>query len=102
MASPLSPPSYIDDVLVHSKSEEQHKHYQQQDFQCLSDARLTLRATNVATLGMAQVTYFGHKFTQAGLTPDTNNKVQAVQDWPTPTNVSCMKQFLRFPSHYRC
>ena len=53
--------TYIDDVLVHSKSEEQHRHHQQQDFQCLSDAGLTLRGY------MAQVTYLGHKFTRAGL-----------------------------------
>ena len=45
-----------DDVLLHSKSEEQHKHRLQQVFQCLSDAGLTLRGYK-CTLTMAQVTY---------------------------------------------
>ena len=78
--------TYIDDVLVHSKNEEQHKHHLQKVFQHLSDAGLTLRDYK-CTLAMAQVTYLGHKFTQAGLTPDTS-EVQAVRDWPTPNNVS--------------
>ena len=49
------------------------------------------------TLAMSQVTYLGHKFTQSGLTPD-RSKIQAVQDWPTPANVS---QFLGLASCYR-
>ena len=91
--------TYTDDVLVHSKSEEQHKHHLQQVFQHLSDAGLTLTGYK-CTLAMAQVIYFGHKFTWAGLTPDTS-KVQGVRDWPTPTNVSSVKRFLGLASHYR-
>ena len=49
---------------------------------------------------MSQVTYLGHKFTQSGLTSD-EKKIQAVQEWPTPTNVSSLKQFLGFASYYR-
>ena len=89
----------IDDALVHFKSEEQYKHHLQQVFQRLSDAGLTLRGYKF-TLAMAQVTYLGHKFTQAGLTPD-KSKVQAVRDWPTPNNVSSVKQFLGLASYYR-
>ena len=91
--------TYIDDVLVHSKTEEQHKHHLQQVFQLPSDAGLTLRGYK-CTLAMAQVTYLGHKFTQAGLTPDTS-KIQAVREWPTPNNVSSVKQFLGLASYYR-
>ena len=91
--------TYIDDVLVHSQTEEQHKHHLQQVVQRLSDAGLTLRGYK-CTLAMAQVIYLGHKFTQAGLTPDTS-KIQAVREWPTPNNVSSVKQFLGLASYYR-
>ena len=91
--------TYIDDVLVHSKNQEQHKQHLQQVFQRLSDAELTLRG-HKCTLAMSQVTYLGHKFTQSGLTPD-EKKIQAVQEWPTPTNVSSLKQFLGLASYYR-
>ena len=60
--------TYIDNVLVHSKHQEQHL---QQVFQCLSDAEFTLRG-HKCTLAMLQVTYLGNKLTQSGLTPDEN------------------------------
>ena len=91
--------TYIDDVLVHSKNAEEHKNHLQIVFQCLSDAGLTLRG-HKCTLAMLQVTYLGHKFTQSGLTPD-RSKIQAVQDWPTPANVSSLRQFLGLASYYR-
>ena len=91
--------TYIDDVLVHSKIQEQHKQHLQQVFQCLSDAGLTLRG-HKCTLAMSQVTYLGHKFTQSDLTSD-GNKIQAIQEWPIPTNVSFLKQFFGLASYYR-
>ena len=91
--------TYIDDVLVHSKIQEQHKQHLQQVFQSLSDAGLTLRGYK-CTLAMSQVTYLGHKFTQSDLTPD-GNKIQAIQEWPIPTNVSFLKQFFGLASYYR-
>ena len=91
--------TYIDDVLVHSQNEEQHKHHLQQVFQRLSDAGLTLRG-HKCTLAMSQVTYLGHKFTQSGLTPD-KSKIQAVQEWPIPNNTSALQQFLGLASYYR-
>ena len=91
--------TYIDDVLVHSESVEQHRDHLQQVFQHLSDAGLTLRGPK-CSLGISQVTYLGHKFSQSGLTPD-NRKIQAVQDWPIPTTVSNLQQFLGLASYYR-
>ena len=70
-----------------------------QVFQRLSDTGLTLRGYK-CTLAITQVICLGHKCTQAGLTPDMS-KVQAVQVWPTPTNVSSVKQFLGLLSYYR-
>ena len=92
--------TYIDDVLVHSKSTGEHKNHLQLLYQHLSDAGLTLR-DHKCTLGMSQVTYLGHKFTKSGLTPDMS-KIQAVQDCPTLTNVSSLRQFLGLASYYRC
>ena len=73
--------TYIDDVLVHSKNQEQHKQHLQQVFQRLSDAGLTLRG-HKCTLAMSQVTYLGHKFTQSGLTPDEKKFKQSRSGQP--------------------
>jgi len=71
--SPLYPPIF-NNVLVHSENEEQHKIHLQQ-------ASETIRywphpQGHQILLGKSQVTYLGHVFTTAGMTP----KIQAVRD----------------------
>ena len=46
------------------------------------------------------VCYLGHIFSADGIQPDPN-KVHAVQAWPTPTNVTTLRQFLGLASYYR-
>ena len=79
--------TYIDDVLIHSPNEEAHKQH------------LT-EALSKCQIGVTQVSYLGHIFSAAGMAPD-NSKVQAVQNWPRPNDVSAVKQFLGLASYYR-
>ena len=51
-------------------------------------------------LGMTKVSYLGHVFSANGMTPD-DQKVQAVKDWPTPSDVAALRQFLGLASFYR-
>ena len=44
--------------------------------------------------------YLGHIFSAAEMAPD-NSKVQAVQNWPRPNDVTAVKQFLGLASYYR-
>ena len=44
--------------------------------------------------------YLGRNFSASGMTSD-NQKLAAVQDWATPTNVSQLKSFLGLASYYR-
>ena len=91
--------TYIDDVLIHSSSEKQHKEHLKTVFQRLTDAGLTLRGTK-CQIGMSQVYYLGHIFTGQGMQPDPK-KVSSVQDWPTPTDVTTLRQFIGLASYYR-
>ena len=54
--------TYIDDVLIHSSSEKQHKEHLETVFQRLTNAELTLLGTK-CQIGMSQVCYLGHVFT---------------------------------------
>jgi len=90
---------YIDDVLVHSKNMEEDKFHLQQVFNRLREAGLTLRGCK-CTIAVSQVSYLGHQFTKSGLIPD-KNKIQAVSDWPIPTNALSLRQFLGLVSCYR-
>ena len=67
---------------------------------------LTLRAANLklkpkkCKFCQPQVEYLGHLIDQNGSRPD-NKKVEAVQTWPRPTNVTGLKSFLGFCNNYR-
>ena len=91
--------TYLDDVLVHSATVEEHKDHLRVLFQRLSSAGLTLRGKK-CHIGMTKVTYLGHQFSAAGMEPD-DQKVAAVQEWETPKNVSDLKSFLGLASYYR-
>lgn len=91
--------SYIDDVLIHSSDVSSHRKHLQEVFRRLREAGLTLRGQK-CHIGLSQVSYLGHTFSADGVAPD-KNKVQAVQDWPTPTDVVTLRQFLGLASYYR-
>ena len=91
--------TYLDDVLVHSATVQEHVKHLRVVFERLSAAGLTLRGKK-CHIGMAKVNYLGHVFSAAGMEPDPQ-KVTAVQDWTTPTNVSDLRSFLGLASYYR-
>ena len=81
--------TYIDDILVHSASKEQHKDHLQQVFQRLQESRLTLRGRK-CHFGMTQIAYLEHLFSANGMMPYTQ-KVKAVQNWKPPTTVTAAR-----------
>ena len=87
---------YLDDILIHSPDEEAHKVHLQEVFTRLLEAGVTLLGKK-CRIGMTSVTYLGHVFSAQGMKPDPN-KVRAVQEWPSITNV---RQFLGLASYYR-
>ena len=90
---------YIDDILVHSRNEKQHKQHVQDVFQRLSIAGVTLSGRK-CHISMSSVSYLGHIFSAAGMETDPQ-KIQAVQQWPTPTSITIVRQFLGLASYYR-
>ena len=70
--------TYIDDVLIHSATEELHQQHLRAVFQRLKEAGLTLRGKK-CHIGVSAVPYVGHVFSGTGMAPD-QEKVRAVQD----------------------
>lgn len=91
--------TYIDDVLLHSATEELHQQHLRAVFQQLKEAGLTLRGRKCHIV-MSEVPYLGHVFSRTGMAPD-QKKVQAVQEWPVPTDATEVRCFLGLASYYR-
>ena len=90
--------TYLDDVLVHSATLQQHRLHLQEIFQQLRAAGLMLRSSK-CHLGMSKVVYLGLIFSDQGMTPDDQN-VAAVRDWSPPSNVGDLHSFFGLASYY--
>ena len=51
-------------------------------------------------LSKQSVTYLGHVISEKGIATDPE-KLSAVRDWPAPTNIKQLRQFLGFAGYYR-
>ena len=84
--------TYMDDVLIHSGSEEICSSHLEQVLHRLQKAGLTLRG-NKCQIGLPEVAFLGHVFSGAGVMPD-NAKVKTVQD-----TAKKVQQFLGLASY---
>ena len=91
--------TYQDDILIHSRNAHDHRSHLQEVFRRLADAGLTLRGRK-CSIGMSEVSYLGHIFSASGMGPDPQ-KVKAIKDWPVPSDVTALRQFLGLASYYR-
>ena len=67
--------TYVDDILVHSASEEEYKQHLREVFQCLKEAGLTLKGRKCHT-GLTEVSYLGHVFSDVVMLPDPQKAKQ--------------------------
>ena len=90
---------YIDDILIFSKSLQDHVSHIGQVLDRLQEAGLKLKSSKCHFI-CEQVEYLGHLITPKGLLPNPK-KISAVTDFPTPTSVRQVRQFVSLVSYYR-
>ncbi|KAF4714341.1 hypothetical protein FOZ62_007267, partial [Perkinsus olseni] len=90
---------YLDDVLVFSRSHEEHLRHLEEVFRLLEEANLTI-AGDKCEIARSEVGYLGHVFNEKGMTPDAA-KVEAVLRWPVPTTASELRSFIGLAGYYR-
>ena len=91
--------AYIDDIVVFSSSLEEHIEHLNQVFQRLRDVGLKLHPKK-CHFARQQVLYLGHIISAKGIYPNPE-KVKAVQQFKTPTNVRAVREFLGIAGYYR-
>ena len=90
---------YLDDIIIFSKSVDEHLKQLQQVFQCLRAANLKIKSSK-CQLFRKSVRYLGHIVSAKGIEADPE-KEAAVMQWPVPKGQKDLKQFLGFMSYYR-
>ena len=83
---------YIDDLLVHSASHEQHIANLSKVLQRLVTHNIKINLQK-CVFGSKEVSYLGFRLTEQGIIPGTD-KLKAVKNAPTPSNVQEVCQFL--------
>ena len=90
---------YFDDILVYSKALAEHEEHLRQVLLTLRDVQLygNLKKCDFCT---QEVVFLGFVVSKDGLQVD-QSKVKAVQEWPTPTNITQVRGFHGLASFYR-
>ena len=83
---------YLDDLLITGQSDEEHLKTLDTVLARLHEAGVRLKLEKCAFM-LSVVEYLGHRISAGGLHP-TLEKVKAVRNAPTPTNVPQLKSFL--------
>ena len=87
---------YLDDVIVFSRSLDEHMEHLRAVFDWLRRAGLMLNPSK-CKLMCNEVEYLGHVVTKNGLKPNHRN-LDAVKNFPPPTNLRQLQQFLGLTS----
>ena len=90
---------YLDDIIVFSRTPEEHIHRLRAVFEKLKAAGLKLKPSK-CDFFKKEIKYLGHVVSEQGVSTDPD-KIKAVTEWPQPTTVTKVRSFLGFVSYYR-
>ncbi|KAG1393183.1 hypothetical protein G6F60_011646 [Rhizopus arrhizus] len=90
---------YLDDILIFSKTQEDHYKHLRLVMQRLRENKLYANPKK-CVFNRSEVEFLGYRVSANGTLP-SESKVKAVQEWPQPTNVQEVRQFVGLCSHYR-
>jgi hypothetical protein len=90
---------FFDDILVYSRTYEDHLSNLQQVFSWLQQDHWYWKLSK-CIFAQQSITYLGHVISANGVSTDPS-KVQAIQDWPVPKIVKEVRGFLGLAGYYR-
>ena len=91
--------AFMDDILVHTATLEEHLRRLHEVLQLLRDNELVIKRSKCA-FAQPRIEYLGHVISAEGVATDPA-KVEAVQTCPIPTSVRAVRVFLGLTGYYR-
>ena len=90
---------FIDDILVYSKSREEHDQHLRIVFQTLKENQLYAKLSK-CEFWLEEVSFLGHVVSAEGIKVDSK-KIEAVMNWKPPKNPTEVRSFLGLAGYYR-
>jgi hypothetical protein len=90
---------FLDDILIYSKTEEEHEQHLRMVLQVLREHQLYAKLSK-CTFYQKQIHYLGHIVSEDGIAVDPE-KIEAIKGWPTPKNISEVRSFMGLAGYYR-
>ena len=90
---------YLDDIIVFSKTIDEHIDSLEQVFKLLASAGLKLKLKKCEFL-KNKINFLGHIVSSEGVMPD-DKKINSILEYPVPKNVKELLSFIGLASYYR-
>lgn len=90
---------FFDDILIFSKTLEDHVGHLEKAFQILMKEQFFLRLSK-CSFAQTQIDYLGHVVSSQGVAP-VPAKTLAIRQWPTPHSARTLRSFLGLAGFYR-
>jgi transposase InsO family protein len=89
---------YLDDILLFSKSHEEHKQHLKLLFQRLQEHGLVVSIAK-CVFGVNEIDFLGHRVTPGGVAP-LPDKVKAITEFAKPQTVKGLQEYLGMVNYY--
>lgn len=91
--------AYLDDILVFSHTATEHEEHLHTIFSRLDDYGVTIQLEK-CEFGVPALDFLGHHLDRNGIRP-LQSRVQAINDFPVPSTVKQLREFLGLLNFYR-
>ncbi|KAJ9539320.1 hypothetical protein OSB04_032053 [Centaurea solstitialis] len=90
---------FIDDILIYSKSQEEHEQHLRMTLELLKQEKLYAKFSK-CEFWIREVQFLGHVINEKGIMVDPN-KIECITKWKTPQSVIEIRSFLGLAGYYR-
>ena len=90
---------YLDDILIYSKTLEEHREHPRKVLQRLHEHQLYVK-TSKCKFFVDTIEYLGHIIGPDGVRPNLD-LIKAIQEYPRPTTLKELQSFLGLANYYR-